>query len=62
MRPADTAAYWVPTLYHGAIADPARQGATIYYRRGTLAAVTTFPNNLRMIAGDATRRARRAGA
>ena len=27
--------------------------ATIYYRRGTLAPVTTFPNNLRMIAGDA---------
>ena len=28
--------------------------ATIYYRRGTLAEVSPFPNNLRMIAGDAT--------
>ena len=53
MRPADTAAYWVPALYHGSSLI-APQGATIYYRRGTLAPVTTFPNNLRMIAGDAT--------
>ena len=30
------------------------QAATIYYRRGTLAEVSPFPNNLRMIAGDAT--------
>ena len=53
MRRADTAAYWVPALYHGSsLVLP--QGATIYYRRGTLAPVTTFPNNLRMIAGDAT--------
>jgi hypothetical protein len=52
-RAADTAAYWVPTLYEGTNAVlPA--GATIYYRRGTLAEVRTFPNNLRMIAGDAT--------
>jgi hypothetical protein len=52
-RRADTAAYWVPALYHGpALNLP--QGATIYYRRGTLGPVTTFPNNLRMIAGDAT--------
>ncbi len=53
MRPADTAAYWVPTLYQGANAV-LPDGATIYYRRGTLAEVQTFPNNLRMIAGDAT--------
>ena len=52
MRPADTAAYWVPTLYQGASAVlPA--GATIYYRRGTLEEVIPFPNNFRMIAGDA---------
>jgi hypothetical protein len=51
-RAADTAAYWVPTLYHGST-PVLPQGATIYYRRGTLAPVTTFPNNLRMIAGDA---------
>jgi hypothetical protein len=51
-RAADTAAYWVPMLYQGATAVPP-QDATIYYRRGTLARVTTFPDNLRMIAGDA---------
>ena len=53
MRPADTAAYWVPTLYQGADAV-LPDGATIYYRRGTLSEVRTFPSNLRMIAGDAT--------
>ena len=52
-RADDTAAYWVPMLYQGATAIPP-QGATIYYRRGTFAPVSTFPNNLRMIAGDAT--------
>ncbi len=52
-NPADTAAYWVPTLLqNGAPVLP--MGATIYYRRGTLAPVRTFPNNLRVIAGDAT--------
>jgi Domain of unknown function (DUF1996) len=52
-RPADTAGYWVPTLRQaGTPIFPL--GATIYYRRGTLAPVTTFPNNLRVIAGDAT--------
>jgi len=51
-RRADTAGYWVPTLRQsGTPVHPL--GATIYYRRGTLAPVTTFPNNLRMIAGDA---------
>jgi Domain of unknown function (DUF1996) len=52
MRPADTAAYWVPTLYQGETRVlPA--GATIYYRRGTVEEVHPFPNNFRMIAGDA---------
>jgi Domain of unknown function (DUF1996) len=51
-RSDDTAAYWVPTLYQGST-PVFPQGATIYYRRGTLAEVSTFPNNLRMIAGDA---------
>ena len=53
MRADDTAAYWVPTLYQGANAV-LPEGATIYYRRGTLSSVSTFPNNLRMIAGSAT--------
>ena len=53
MRQDDTAAYWVPTLYQEATAI-FPQGATIYYRRGTVAEVSSFPNNLRMIAGDAT--------
>jgi Domain of unknown function (DUF1996) len=52
MRPDDTAAYWVPTLYQGSTPVFPR-AATIYYRRGTLAEVDAFPNNLRMIAGDA---------
>ena len=52
MRADDTAAYWVPALYQGTT-PVLPQGATIYYRRGTLAEVSPFPNNLRMIAGDA---------
>ena len=52
MRQDDTAAYWVPALYQGST-PVLPQGATIYYRRGTLAEVSSFPNNLRMIAGDA---------
>jgi Domain of unknown function (DUF1996) len=52
-RRADTAGYWVPTLLqNGTAVFPL--GATIYYRRGTLAEVIPFPNNLRVIAGDAT--------
>jgi Domain of unknown function (DUF1996) len=52
LRQDDTAAYWVPALYQGT-AEILPVAATIYYRRGTLAEVNTFPNNLRMIAGDA---------
>jgi hypothetical protein len=52
-RAQDTAGYWVPTLLQdGTPVLP--MGATIYYRRGTLAPVRTFPNNFRVIAGDAT--------
>jgi hypothetical protein len=51
-RAGDTAAYWVPMLYQGSVAVPP-ESATIYYRRGTLASVTAFPNNFRVIAGDA---------
>jgi Domain of unknown function (DUF1996) len=50
-RAADTAAYWMPTLLQGTTPiEP--KGATIYYRRGTLAPVQPFPNGLKMIAGD----------
>ena len=52
LRQDDTAAYWVPALYQGT-AEILPVAATVYYRRGTLAEVNTFPNNLRMIAGDA---------
>jgi hypothetical protein len=52
-RRADTAGYWVPTLYRGAT-EITPEGATIYYRRATLAEVQPFSDNLRMIAGDAT--------
>ena len=51
MRQDDTAAYWVPALYQGTT-EVLPVAATVYYRRGTLAGVTPFPNNLRMIAGD----------
>jgi hypothetical protein len=52
MRSADTAAYWVPTLYQGSDAV-LPSGATIYYRRATLEPVRAFPNNMRVIAGEA---------
>ncbi|HXF97200.1 MAG TPA: DUF1996 domain-containing protein [Gaiellaceae bacterium] len=50
---ADTAAYWVPTLLRAG--EPVLPlGATVYYRRSTLAQVRPFPNGFRMIAGDAS--------
>ncbi len=52
VRRDDTAAYWVPALYQGPT-EVLPVAATVYYRRGTLAEVSPFPNNLRMIAGDA---------
>ena len=52
LRQDDTAAYWVPALYQGSTAV-LPVAATIYYRRGTLASVSPFPNNLRVIAGTA---------
>jgi hypothetical protein len=51
-REGDTAAYWMPTLFvDGRAVEPA--GATIYYRRRTLADVQPFPPGLKVIAGDA---------
>ena len=52
MRSDDTAAYWVPALYQGTT-EVLPVAATVYYRRGTVAEVSPFPNNMRMIAGDA---------
>ena len=52
LRSEDTAAYWVPALYQGTT-EVLPVAATVYYRRGTVAEVSPFPNNLRMIAGDA---------
>ena len=50
-RPGDTAAYWMPTLLvSGAVVEPA--GATIYYRRHTLAATQSFPPGLKVVAGN----------
>jgi len=51
-RQDDTAAYWVPALYQGTT-EILPLAATVYYRRGTPAEVSPFPNNFRMIAGDA---------
>lgn len=57
--PADTAAYWSPTLFVGRRAiEPAVLVAT--YTRQTSVPVEPFPPGLRMIAGDA--RARKAQA
>ena len=51
-RPADTAAYWMPTLYvDGQPVTP--NHAQIYYRRSTRRHVEAFPPGFRMIAGDA---------
>jgi Domain of unknown function (DUF1996) len=50
-RQDDTAAYWVPALYQGTT-EVLPVAATVYYRRGTLAEVSPFPNDLRVIAGD----------
>ncbi len=52
LRRDDTAAYWVPALYQGTT-EIVPVAATVYYRRGTVAGVSPFPNNFRMIAGDA---------
>src|SRR5579862_4005509 len=47
----DTAAYWAPTLYvDGSPVLPV--GATIYYRRVTIAPVKPFPPGLHMVAGN----------
>jgi hypothetical protein len=56
-RPADTAAYWVPTLYrNGRAVTPS--GAQIYYRAGGKApsSVRAFPAGLKVIAGDSNAR------
>lgn len=50
-RHGELAAYWMPTLMlNGQMVAP--RGATIYYRRKTLAPVRAFPAGLKMIAGD----------
>jgi len=51
-RADDTAAYWMPTVYEGGT-PVLPLGATVYYRRNTLAGVRPFPNGFKMIAGDA---------
>lgn len=50
-RPADTAAYWMPTLLV-ANQPVAPIRATVYYRRRTIAPVRPFPPGLEMIAGN----------
>ena len=51
-RPNDTAGYWMPTLLVGGT-PLAPVGATIYYRRHTLAAPQPFPAGLEIVAGNA---------
>jgi hypothetical protein len=50
---ADTAAYWVPTLFVNSRPVIPR-GATVYYIRRTSGPVQAFPAGLKVIAGDAT--------
>ena len=53
---ADTAAYWVPTLFvAGNAVRPL--GAVVYYIRRTREPVQAFPANLQVIAGSAAARA-----
>jgi hypothetical protein len=50
-RDGETAAYWMPTLLlNGRVVVP--RGATIYYRRKTLAPLRAFPAGFKLIAGD----------
>jgi hypothetical protein len=50
-RDGETAAYWMPTLLlNGQMIAPA--GATIYYRRKSLAPLRAFPGGFKMIAGN----------
>ena len=50
-RDGETAAYWMPTLLlNGQMVPPS--GATIYYRRKTLAPLRAFPAGFKMIAGN----------
>jgi len=50
-RDGETAAYWMPTLLlNGQMITPA--GATIYYRRKSLAPLRAFPGGFKMIAGN----------
>lgn len=51
-RPLDKAAYWMPTLLVDGVAVAPRM-SQVYYRRGTLAAVTAFPQGFKIVAGDA---------
>ena len=52
---ADTAAYWIPTLYdeQGVLRSPRRVRAYYYANTSDPAALQAFPPDLRMIAGDA---------
>jgi hypothetical protein len=50
--PADTAAYWAPTLYDdGEAIEPV--GAVVYYVRRTIEPVRAFPAGLKVVAGNA---------
>ena len=50
-RDGETAAYWMPTLLlNGQMIAP--RGATIYYRRKTVAPLSAFPAGFKLIAGD----------
>ena len=50
-RPADTAAYWMPSLSDNGT-PVAPTAATVYYRRHTLATLQPFPAGLKIVAGD----------
>jgi uncharacterized protein DUF1996 len=51
LRPADTAAYWMPTLVDNGT-PVAPRGALVYYRRRTFARLQPFPAGLKIVAGD----------
>ena len=51
-RVGDTAAYWVPTLIGADGQAITPRGATVYYRRHTLAPLRAFPPGFKLIGGN----------
>ena len=51
--PGDTAAYWVPSLYHNGVRVPPSFVFAYYFADGARGRIQPFPAGLKVIAGDA---------